>query len=349
MAEKITIKCNENSTKLSELLTSYIQSGNINFLIGSGASCPAINTAGDIEEEINKLLQNSEETEANLKALSLIEKIHSVHEELENTEIDDKETIQTLKGYTDFIKVIDNILFERKNSLLPRQANIFTTNYDLFLEHASYGQPSIILNDGFDRTANLGNKFVFAPERFFDRIYRSGTIYNYQTEVPTINLIKLHGSLSWQREEQSIINVSDILSELDGIDKSDNKQVEAFIQKLFLILPNLKKFHSTMLDRIYYDLLRIFSNTMERENSVLISFGFSFSDEHILDITHRVLRNPTAQLIIFSFSEKAAMTFEEKFSKQRNVLIVSPPTNENIQFSELNDYLFSVLKDEKDD
>jgi hypothetical protein len=39
-----------------KLLEPYLQSGNLSFLIGSGASYPAIKTAGNIEAEINSLL-----------------------------------------------------------------------------------------------------------------------------------------------------------------------------------------------------------------------------------------------------------------------------------------------------
>ena len=39
-----------------KFLEPYFQSGNLSFLVGSGASAPAIKTAGAIESEINTLL-----------------------------------------------------------------------------------------------------------------------------------------------------------------------------------------------------------------------------------------------------------------------------------------------------
>ena len=110
-----------------------------------------------------------------------------------------------------------------------------------------------------------------------------------------------------------------------------------------VLLPNLRKFHSTMMDRAYYDLLRIFANALERENAVLFAFGFSFEDEHILDICRRSLRNPTAQLVIFSHSPEGVTKYEAKFSAQRNVLIVSPASGEELGFEAMNDLLSSAL------
>ena len=87
-------------------------------------------------------------------------------------------TEQTLHNYVSFLKSIDRILFERKNILLPSQASVFTTNYDEFFEVAASNLPSIVLNDGFNRRTGASN-FVYTPELFFDRVYRSGTIYQH--------------------------------------------------------------------------------------------------------------------------------------------------------------------------
>lgn len=340
MADIVTLE--DGLEEVSKLLESYIQSGNLNFLFGSGASMPAIQLAGNIEAEINAMLEAGEIAEADLKALTFIEEIEDKDTRLV-IGIEDAETKQTLSAYIDFLEVLDELLFERKNILLPRQANIFTTNYDTFFEHAASELPALILNDGFDRTSAVRTNFPFAPERYFDRTYRSGAIYNRQAEVPTVNLVKVHGSLTWNKLSSGIsfrVKYPDVLSEEQ---KQDESQVEDALRKRGLILPNLKKFESTLMDRVYYDLLRVFSNALDRDNALLITFGFSFADEHILDITKRALRNPTAQLIIFSYSEESADDFEEKFSKHRNVKIISPQDGENIDFSRLNSLLREII------
>jgi SIR2-like domain len=82
---------------------------------------------------------------------------------------------------------------------------VFTTNYDMFIEHAASLIPTVVLNDGFDRTASLRSEFLFASEKYFDRTYRSGALYTNQIEIPTINLIKLHGSVSWRRSKDIFV------------------------------------------------------------------------------------------------------------------------------------------------
>lgn len=338
MAQKIEI-VNE---QLSGQLQAYIQSGNINFLIGSGASKPAIETAGQIEKEINKLIQDGTPTGANLRALSFIEDISAKHAALAGG-TGGPEVKATLDGYTKFVSILDRILFERKNQLLPRQANIFTTNYDMFIEEASGAIPSIILNDGFVRTANANAEFTFAPERYSDRTYRGGTVYSHRSEVPTINLVKLHGSLSWRMRNNALVYDPTPISPLTDDAKKDNAKVEEHLKSYFLILPNLKKFHTTLIDRVYYDQLRIFANAMDRENALLISIGFSFEDEHILDIVRRALRNPTAQLLIFPYKADSAAGFETKFAAQRNAVVICPEADKSTDLPGLADLLAKTL------
>lgn len=329
----------------SELLAPYIQSGSLNFLIGSGASFPAIGTAGNIEAEINALLALDDIAGANTKSLEFIETIGDVHAKLIGNAAD-AAIAGVIESYRNFAATVDAILFARKSLLLPRQAAIFTTNYDLFLEAAASRLPGLILNDGFDRTSGLGSTFHFAPERYFDRTYRSGPLYGRSSEIPTINLIKLHGSLSWQRQTDSLVYKTDLPPKLSAADRGDPTKVEAYLAQHFLILPNVRKFHATLMDRVYYDLLRMFSKAMDQENALLIAFGFSFADEHILDLTRRSLRNPTSQLIVMSYDKPSAAAYHAKFANHRNVTIIEPGPGANIDFSGMNRILQGVLPEE---
>lgn len=340
MARTIDLATHEQ--EFTTLLQSYIQSGKINFLIGSGASMPAIQAASNIEQQINALLLEKKEKQANLRALEFIEELSEKNSSL-GQGTGTVEVTGTVEAYTKFITIVDSILFERKNLLLPRQANIFTTNYDMFVEYAARKIPSLILNDGFVRAAGTNTDYPFAPERYSDRTYRSGAVYSHLSEVPTINLIKLHGSLSWRNNGNSIVYDSRPFTPLSASEKNDDKTVAKRLEEFFLILPNLRKFHATMMDRVYYDLLRIFANAMDQENAVLMVFGFSFEDEHILDITRRALRNPTAQLLIFAYDHATVAAFEQKFAIHRNAVVISPKAGEFTDFSQLTGLLTNAV------
>lgn len=328
--------------EVARVLERHIQSAHVNFLLGSGASFPAIQLAGTVEQEINDHLANSRNAVANLTALDFIEELEYQHSFLPAGYTDGDNTDITLQNYVNFLESIDRILFERRNILLPRQANIFTTNYDEFFEVAASKLPSLILNDGFNRRVGA-SKFEFTPELFFDRVYRSGTVYQHQTEVPSVNLVKIHGSVSWKREADLRIVLGEPETyQLTSIQKDNSAEVSAALSKRAVILPNIRKFKSTLLDRIYFDLLRLYSNALETENSLLFVFGFSFADQHILDITRRALRNPTAKAVLFAYSSGDVADFEEKFSAYRNVLIIHPSDRQNIDFPALNSLFESI-------
>lgn len=300
------IKSIEQVGTISELVP-FFQSGRLNFLLGAGASMPIVKVLGDIEQKINDFLAENKDLKAFKEAYKFIENI--VH--IDNDFGKEKDRNKKLESYKEFLENIDRILFERKTSILPRQANIFSTNYDLLVEYAADLLPNIVLNDGFVRSYALNNRLVYKPEVFFDRRYRGDGQFEKYAEIPTINLIKLHGSLSWGVQDDEVYFTKPILPNFKYLENSASK-LKACLKKIAVILPIMSKFHDTLFERIYYESFRILSKSMDSENAVLISFGFSFNDEHILDIVRRSLRNPTAQLIIFSYSYESSLEYQKK-------------------------------------
>src|SRR5690606_22628429 len=94
---------------------------------------------------------------------------------------------------------------------------------------------------------------------------------------------------------------------------NDTQNHESFLNaysELVMINPETSKFQETTKSLIFYELLRMYANHLERENSVLFVVGFSFADQHIREITKRVVKsNPTLLVVIFCRQSE-----EEKFS-----------------------------------
>jgi len=336
-----TVVADADNQNVSKLLEPYVQSGALNFLFGSGASFPAIATAGNIEAEIDADLMLGLDEQADKKSFAFLDAINTINRQLLAGVLDpDAATVR--ERYKRFVRILDGMLFARKSQLLARQAVVFTTNYDLFLEDAVAAVPGVVLNDGFDRSAPLATP-AFTPERYFDRIYRSSSPLGRTTEVPTINLVKLHGSLSWRREADEVVARAGPVAapEAGAIDVPAARS--AYLKDHVLILPNVRKFHSTLMERVYYDLLRLFARCLEVDNAVLLAFGFSFVDKHILDLTRRALRNPTAQLIVVAFDVAAAESFKAMFASHRNVTIIAPAAGATIDFTRLNDILEAIV------
>lgn len=330
---------------ISKSLLPYVQSGEINFLIGSGASFPAISLAGNIEKDINNLLIENKEGDANLLALSFIEKL-----ELESARALSgrarRNGRMTIQRYKDFFGAIDSLLFDRKNYLLPKQANIYTTNYDIFIEKACSEISTLVVSDGFDRKSSVLGSYRFSPEVYSDRTYRSGPVYiGRQSEMPTINIFKLHGSLNWRKEGEAVYYSEISTNKLSEKEKEDADLVNQALSEKALILPNLKKFGSALMDHIYYDLLRFLAGSFDKENSVLFVFGFSFSDEHILEVVKRGLRNPTSQVVTFAYSRDEAEKFMSIFSSHRNVIVVNPPEDGFIGIEKVTEIMSTIQKE----
>lgn len=328
-------------------LRRFFQSGKLNFLIGSGASFPAIKPGGNIEKELTDLYKElpQQETEYNKKLYSFLKGIQSSQNALIDEQLEQENIKQTIEYYKKFIDNLTRLLLLRNNNLMPKRINIFSTNYDMFVEKACEYVSPLHVNDGFERRCSLSpHKTHFSSHTFSHSLQNMGDYY--KSEIPTINILKIHGSLSWHPDTENtdslvfsnnkIPNLS--IAEEDNIDKlkeyNDNFKS--------IILPNPGKLENTVLVRTYYDLLRIYSNELDKENSVLFVFGFSFNDEHIFEITKRSLKNPSLEIVIFAFNDSAKEDLARKFSDFSNVSIVFKSDNGELNFEALNNILSEI-------
>ena len=331
-----TFELTENRSEILKILQKSVQSCNLDFLIGSGCSYPALNVLGSIEQEIEELYKENKDGEANKRLAEFLMPFSTCTKQLLGKKLNDNQK-RTLENYNNFLKAISLILFERKSHILHKQASIFSTNYDMFIEKAvELYSDTIILNDGFCRNPSLMNDYFFSTRTFFNTVSNTGNLYKYQVEIPSINLLKLHGSLNWQ------ISHGNIYQSLEYLKNLEEKGDKAFIDQFSLILPRKEKFKETLLNQVYYDLLRIFSNELDKENTLLIVEGFSFADEHILDIANRALKNPTLLLIIFCYQKTELVKFTTKFAPFNNVHIVYSEKGD-IDFAKFNTILFELL------
>lgn len=181
-----------------------------------------------------------------------------------------------LNTYKNFYKRISQR--KRKSPI-----NIFTTNYDLFNEIAldELGYP---YNNGF--TGTYKRKFSPASYNYMyvDDMNLSKDVWEGSSFF--FNLIKLHGSISWVRENTDVWERD--YNTLDGNDT-------------VMIYPTPMKDRSTLLTP-YSDLFRVMENKLMQQNTILITLGYSFSDDHINRIILNALAVPSFKLIVFGES-----------------------------------------------
>ena len=171
-------------------LTRSLQSGHINLLLGAGASHPAIPLAGNVEAEIDTLLHAGNTAAATQKMYELL---HGIQSPL-NGVFDGAPhatCTPTLKCYRDLLKTVERILAERRTTVLPRQATIFTTNYDVLIDLAGKGCEAASVANGFDRALVSDEPPEYSSRRFFLTTFDTGNLYEYRVELPALNLVKL--------------------------------------------------------------------------------------------------------------------------------------------------------------
>lgn len=367
-----------------EKLKKILDSSHINFLIGSGASMDYLKTLWSIEvllSESNKQLALKPDDDEELLVNYSIKNKYLTDCVAGNLSFSDlnlkdesSELTKTYNNYDKFINAINTILLRRKTNVLNSQVNLFTTNMDLFLD-AVLENNNLNFNDGFSGRM----KPVFSTSNYKKANYQTSSHYDNISEIPTFNLFKLHGSVNWRKEkignEEKIIydpNLS-VLNEISKIERSEellcinnnssysslkedtqfifdiNKPiVREFLDKyeeLIFVNPTKEKFQLTTIDYVFYEQLRMYSNALEKENSVMFVHGFSFADEHIREITIRAVKsNPTLILYVFCYNKEEKDRINGYFNNQNNVIVFN--NGESYTFGkQIEEYYEEIAKD----
>ena len=315
-------------------LKEIIQSGHINLLVGSGCSLDYLTTLLDIENRMN--VENTK-AQAQKDYYNLIKKSKAVLDEALETEVAEKGKLEkTKQNYDSFLGFWANTISSRSLHIVNKQVNIFTTNFDLFMED-SCERLGIPYNDGF--AGQINPSFSVAN---FNKIQRYKSLqFDNTSDIPLFNIIKLHGSVSWQAKDEMIVysNGSHIADDLGN--KTGNDFDEGY-KKIAVINPNAEKHFETVLDTNYASMLRKFTLELEKENSVLILVGFSLADKHIKNLLYGVMKsNPTLVVVYFSYSQydETADKFEEKKNPNLYVISLEP----DFSFEKTTEYLAKVF------
>ncbi|WP_394790715.1 hypothetical protein [Rhodoferax sp.] len=356
---------------------------NINILIGSGASADlfptlalAIKGAKGEWETIETLATTFETWQDKRTALFM----HYYNTCIFPVQTFSPNSVTSAKGkvnlenYEVFLKTLLGLLDRRKD--LNRKINIFTTNYDGCLAHSAdnilrNGSHDFVVNDG---TSGFHKKHLHA-KNFNTFQCQTGIFERNNYGVPQLNIIHLHGSVYWSKSNDKIeVKYANDFKNmihnktLEKIGKFSNylvtdggttakipsinftfAQRESFwteYKKLPIVNPTKWKFHETVFEEHYYQMLRFLSYELEKPNSILITFGFSFADEHIRKLVQRSLSNPQLQTFICCYSQSNADSLREEFKLWKNVTVIGPPDGEKLDFTNFNKYIFS-LKAEK--
>ncbi|MBU7544760.1 SIR2 family protein [Weissella cibaria] len=154
------------------------------------------------------------------------------------------------------LKVLSNLLESGK------KLNVVTTNYDTVIEEAA-DSISMTVFDGFSFTQKPkfdGAMFDWNLVKDVPNVSTRELIY----KPSVMNLLKIHGSLTWEYDYQN--NVV--------------RQSKDFVKKPIMVFPSSDKY-SQSYQQPYFDLFVKFQELLKQPNTLLITTGFSFADNHI--------------------------------------------------------------------
>jgi len=204
-------------------------------------------------------------------------KIKYVQNYIRNQIIAGSSCEEVLKLYKAFyLKIV------RKTRKTP--VNVFTTNYDLYNEKA-LDELGFFYNNGFTGTYNRRFNPISYNYTFVENMNLNKDIWERVSNF--FNLYKIHGSINWVSLNENILE-----KDIDNIGQDD----------VIMIYPTPQKDRTTLMTP-YSDLFRSMQYSIMKPNSILITMGYSFSDDHINRIILNALAVPSFRVIVFGKSD----------------------------------------------
>ena len=197
-----------------------------------------------------------------------------------------------------FELIVENTSYEYDNNCLkhstfintvshlvrtPSKLTIVTTNYDTLIEDAADSIEYTVM-DGF----SFSHRPYFNSDMFEWNLVKD--IENIKTreleyKKNIINLLKLHGSLTWERDTKGI-----------------RRKEKADVANPIMIFPSSNKYMQSYQEP-YFELFTKFQELLKRSNTLLITTGFSFADNHISQmIIQAILHNKSLAVLISDYN-----------------------------------------------
>lgn len=192
--------------------------------------------------------------------------------------------------------------------------SVITTNYDVLIEEAA-ADNNFVIFDGFNFTPRPkfdSNMFEWNLVKEVQNINTREVEYKEKT----FNLVKIHGSLTWEKQDDGTI----LRKEKDSIRDTD---------KMVMVFPSSDKFAQSYQEP-YFELFTKFQDLIKRPNTLLISSGFSFADAHISKMVTQALKNNTSlKLLVTDFNIDPNREYDEKEKKFKLIGETDSKYNQN--------------------
>ncbi len=365
--------------RITESFVKVLDGKNLSFLLGSGCSsfCKEDTQVGiptmaplakdfyenvltpkektDLKDKLNLDITNDNFTKNLEYFLGSLHSIEYFYESIEQNGENKKLVVGSIKKVKEFL--IESMLNEKDNKddslnklyenfyrkLLYRNANlpkpnIFTTNYDLYSETA-LDKLGIHYVNGFSG----GIKKYFNP-----------TIFNYalaermdlsQGKWSVIDnffyLYKIHGSINWIQDEKE--------SKLFKVREIQETSFESLKKMETVMIHPTPLKQNASLGSPYSDLFREFQKKLMQNNNVLVSIGYSFSDEHINNLIYQAFTIPSFRLIVLGNPAPSTEIEKLKSLNDPRVWIIGGDLEDGKKLHHFNGFVDKILPDLSND
>ena len=201
--------------------------------------------------------------------------------------------------------------------------NVFTTNYDRLIE-AGAELAGLHLLDRF-----LGKLMpIFRSSRVdLDMHYNPPGIRGEPRYLEGVaRYTKLHGSVDWVQTGKDIRRIGLPFGAANVEPYLQAPGLSGVTAHELMIYPNAAKDRETA-DYPYVELFRDLAAAVCRPNSTLVTYGYSFGDEHINRVIRDMLTIPSTHLVVISYDDplgRIMQTYEELGRPSQISLLIGP-------------------------
>lgn len=237
---------------------------------------------------LNGISQTERDLKSSVEKCVASEPAVTEHGNSENTREEDSEKLDPL------VMLVSFLLSFSSRTATRERLHIFTTNYDRLIE---YGADLAGLH--------LLDRFVGALEPIFrssrldiDMHYNPPGIRGEPRYLEgVVRLTKLHGSLDWVYRNGYVRKVGLPFGPQDNHPAINDQPCDSV-----MIYPNSAKDRETS-EYPYVELFRDYAAAICRPNSVLVTYGYGFGDDHINRTIADMLTIPSTHLVIISYGD----------------------------------------------
>lgn len=293
------------------------------------AAASAGRKKGNLEDQLrvaNELLRGLEILQKDSEAEALREELQTGMQAFAQSILSSEAGIATAeegKREQAFNTLVTFLMSFASRTGVRDRLNIFTTNYDRLIE-AGAELAGLHLLDRF-----LGNLMpIFRSSRLdLDMHYNPPGIRGEPRYLEGVaRYTKLHGSVDWVQTGKDIRRI--------GL-PFGAESVEPYLQApglggatahQLMIYPNAAKDRETA-DYPYVELFRDLAAAVCRPNSTLVTYGYSFGDEHINRVIRDMLTIPSTHLVVISYDDplgRIMQTYREMGRPSQISLLIGP-------------------------